>query len=101
MAFTISRSQSALTEGEKENVDKLGYNKECGAGKESMISSQLQLKSSLSSSQSLDKHAVLRRIRQRRSYNRAKSALKALMGPSEATSQEHKWLQLGDSFSSP
>ncbi|KAK7359916.1 hypothetical protein VNO77_01884 [Canavalia gladiata] len=104
MAFSISRSKSCLTESEKENVDELG-DKECRT--EGAISSQLQLKSSLSSkapSQGLDKHAVLRRIRQRRSYNKAKTAFEALMGNSEintATGQEHKWLQLGDAFSSP
>ncbi|TKY55766.1 hypothetical protein E2542_SST20189 [Spatholobus suberectus] len=104
MAFTISRSQSPFTEREKENLDNLG-DKECAT--EGVISSQLQLKSSLSSkasSQTLDKHAVLRRIRQRRSYNKAKSALESLMGTSEAntdTAQGHKWLQLGDAFSSP
>lgn len=108
MAFTISRSQSALTDREKENLDNL-VDKEC-ATTEGMISSQLKLKSSLSSKasshQSMDKHAILRRIRQRRFNNRAKIALEALIGTSEAnnnttTGQEHKWLQLGDSFSSP
>ncbi|KAL2662707.1 hypothetical protein AAZV13_02G055900 [Glycine max] len=54
----------------------------------------------------MDKHAILRRIRQRRFNNRAKTALEALIGTSEAnnnttTGQEHLWLQLGDSFSSP
>ncbi|KAK7386490.1 hypothetical protein VNO78_26759 [Psophocarpus tetragonolobus] len=99
MAFTISRSQSALSEKENESLKDLG-------DKESVISSQLQLKSSLSSSsQSMDKRAILRRIRQRRSYNRAKSALEALLGSPEANSStsahEQKWLQLCDSFSSP
>ncbi|RDY14115.1 hypothetical protein CR513_00865, partial [Mucuna pruriens] len=98
MAFTISKSQSAFTEREKENGDNLG---EKGYATEGVISSQLQLKSSLSS-QTLDKHAVLRRIRQRRNYNKAKSALEALIvGSSETNTQEHKWLQLGDAFASP
>ncbi|RZC23659.1 hypothetical protein D0Y65_003125 [Glycine soja] len=62
--------------------------------------------SKASSHQSMDKHAILRRIRQRRFNNRAKTALEALIGTSEAnnnttTGQEHLWLQLGDSFSSP
>ncbi|KAG5079256.1 hypothetical protein JHK86_003321 [Glycine max] len=47
----------------------------------------------------MDKHAILRRIRQRRFNNRAKTALEALIGTSEAnnnttTGQEHLWLQL-------
>ncbi|KAK7263058.1 hypothetical protein RJT34_30642 [Clitoria ternatea] len=95
MAFTISRSQSAITEKEKEIVEK-EFTKEG-------ISSELHLKSSLSSHQTLDKKAVLRRIRQRRSYNKAKSALEALIGTSDEgnNNTEHKWLQLGDTFSSP
>ncbi|CAJ1942671.1 unnamed protein product [Sphenostylis stenocarpa] len=101
MAFTVSKSQSAFPEGEKENLDNVAH-KECAT--EGVISSQLQLKSSNAHSASMDKHAVLRRIRQRRSYNRAKGALEALMGISEANTaslHEQKWLQLGDSFSSP
>jgi len=93
MAFTISRSQSAFPEREKEN-----FEKECTT--EGAISSQLKLKSSKARSESMDKHAVLRRLRQRR----AESALEAVMGTSEAdaaTAHEQKWLHLADSFSSP
>ncbi|XP_014508550.1 uncharacterized protein LOC106768109 [Vigna radiata var. radiata] len=91
MAFTNSRSQSAFAEKEKENLDILG--------EKDLISRQLQLKSSKAGFQSL-----LGRLRQRRSYNRAKRALEALMGTSEANSatvHEQKWLHLPDSFSSP
>ncbi|WVZ24654.1 hypothetical protein V8G54_003198 [Vigna mungo] len=103
MAFTNSRSQSAFAEKEKENLDNIGE-KECATEGASLISRQLQLKSSKARFQSLDKQTVLRRLRQRRSYNRAKSALEALMGTSEtnsATVHEQKWLHLADSFSSP
>ncbi|KAJ1381025.1 hypothetical protein SESBI_45514 [Sesbania bispinosa] len=102
MAFRISRSQSAFTEREKENiVDHIG---EKGSATVGSISSELQLKSTskASSHQTLDKHVVLRRIKQRKSNNKAKSAFQALLGNSEAnTAQEQKWLQLGDAFSSP
>ncbi|KAL2333641.1 hypothetical protein Fmac_014854 [Flemingia macrophylla] len=77
--------EMGLREREKEeNVDKIG-------DKESVISRQLQLKSWLSSSKSLDKEAVLRRLRQRK---RAKTALEGLMRAAEATGEDQKWLQL-------
>lgn len=121
MAFTISRSQSAsLTEREiKDDIidhHHIGDKDDDSSGtmgiSDSGVSSQLHLKSSLSSaskasSQSLDKHVVLRRIKQRKSYNKAKRAFEALfLGSSEANTTntgapEQKWLQHGDSFSSP
>lgn len=102
MAFTISRSQPAFSESEKENIKRL---EEKESARVNAISSELHLKSSLSSkasSQALDKQVVLRRIRQRKSFNKAKSAFEALLGSSEAnTAEEHKWLQQGDAFSAP
>ncbi|ESW27980.1 hypothetical protein PHAVU_003G249200 [Phaseolus vulgaris] len=101
MAFSISISQSGFPEREKENLDKLGE-KECAT--EVAVSSQLQLKSSKACSERMDKHAVLRRLRQRRSYHRAKSASEAQIVTTEAdaaTALEQKWLHLADSFSSP
>lgn len=63
-------------------------------GKVSPITSQLYLKSSGRSTQeSLDKEAVLRRIRHHKSMNRIRSALQTLA--------EQKLMELGDSFSSP
>ncbi|BAT75524.1 hypothetical protein LR48_Vigan123s001700 [Vigna angularis] len=103
MDFTNSRSQSAFAEREKENVDSLGE-KEWVTEGASAISRQLQLKSSKARFQSLDKQAVLGRLQQHRSYNRAKSALEALMDTSDANSatvHEQKWFHLADSFSSP
>ncbi|XP_061360563.1 uncharacterized protein LOC133304530 [Gastrolobium bilobum] len=108
MAFTISRAQSALPGSEKENLDALQYKlKNSATVGDGGISSQLHLKSSLSSessSQNLDKHVVLRRIRQRKTYNKAKSAVETLLGNSEAntaSAQEQQWLQHGDIFSAP
>lgn len=102
MAFMISGTQS---ESEKESPEHL-------EGKDSetvgVISSQLHLKPSLSpkasKSQTLDKQVVLRRILQRKCYNKAKSAFEALVGSPEAntaTAQEPKWLQYCDAFSAP
>lgn len=107
MAFTVSRSESALTaEREKgstidhHNRDKGDNNKDSLTVNDG-ISSQLQLKSF---SQTMDKHVVLRRIKKHKSYNKAKSAFETLLGTlkTEAnTAQEHKWLQHDDTFSSP
>jgi hypothetical protein len=54
--------------------------------------------------QTLDKHVVLRRIKQRKSYNKAKNAFEALLGTLKResnTAQDQKWLQHDDTFSSP
>ncbi|KAK7251112.1 hypothetical protein RIF29_34031 [Crotalaria pallida] len=105
MAFMIPGTKPAFSENDKESVEHLESKDSETVG---AISSQLHLKPSLSSKaskpQTLDKQVVLRRIRQRKSYNKAKSALEALLGSSEANSasaQEPKWLQLGDNFSAP
>ncbi|PNX76670.1 hypothetical protein L195_g032626 [Trifolium pratense] len=107
MAFTVSRSESTLTsEREKEIIDKnhtdIRENIKDSARVGDGISSQLHLKSP---SQTLDKHVVLRRIKQRKSYNKAKNAFEALLGTLKResnTGQEHKWLQhVDDTFSSP
>ncbi|XP_004509197.1 uncharacterized protein [Cicer arietinum] len=107
MAFSFSRSESTLTE--KEKIDRQYQHKETeennkdSATVDSGISSQLQLKSP-SYSQTLDKHVVLRRIKQRKSYNKAKGAFEALLGTlkNEAnTAQQQNWLQHDDTFSSP
>ncbi|KAE9614348.1 hypothetical protein Lalb_Chr05g0226961 [Lupinus albus] len=101
MAFMISETQPGFSEKKMQNVENLEGKETENVG---AISSQLHLKPSLSSSskaskpQSLDKQVVLRRIRQRKSYNKVKSVLQALVGKSEAnnsaSSQESKWLQL-------
>jgi len=107
MAFRISRSESALTSerDQKENIDQqhidirdnIKDSTTVGDG----ISSELHLKSP---SQTLDKHVVLRRIKQRKSYNKAKNAFEALLGALKTNpnnAQEQKWLQHDDTFSSP
>ncbi|CAA0840903.1 Protein of unknown function (DUF1162 [Striga hermonthica] len=67
------------------------------------ISSQLLLKSS---SQSLDKSEVLRRIRHHKAMNKVKNTLRALSRPDSDDYysdefHQHKWLQQGDCFTSP
>ncbi|CAI8609193.1 unnamed protein product [Vicia faba] len=107
MAFTVKSSESALT-AEREKGSTIDYhNRDKGENnKDSLkvgdgISSQLQLKSL---SQTFDKHVVLRRIKKRKSYNKAKSAFESLLGilKTEANAaQEQKLLQHDDTFSSP
>ncbi|QCD90959.1 uncharacterized protein LOC114169042 [Vigna unguiculata] len=71
------------------------------------VSSQLQLKSSLSSkasSQTLNKQEVLHRIRHRKSLNRIKGAFDGLFCSSKGntpSAQEQIWLQQCDIFSAP
>ncbi|XP_061374442.1 uncharacterized protein LOC133316681 [Gastrolobium bilobum] len=101
MAFMISRAES---ETEMGSLDHLEDKDSATVG---AISSQLHLKSSLSSkdsSQTLNKQVVLQRIRHRKSLNKIKSALEVLLGSSEGntvSTQEQKWLQQDDAFSAP
>ncbi|GAU17421.1 hypothetical protein TSUD_232980 [Trifolium subterraneum] len=96
MAFMISRPESGT---EKVSLD---HQEEKNSTIDSAISSELHLKSSLSSksSSTLDKEVVLQRIRHHKSINRIKSAFEGLCRYS-ASAQEQKWLQQDDVFSSP
>lgn len=97
MAFVISRAES---ETKKVGLD---HQEDKNSARDSAISSELHLKSSLSSkssSQTLDKEVVLRRIRHQKSLNRIKSVFESFQGCS-ASAQEQKWLQQDDVFSSP
>ncbi|RDX68721.1 hypothetical protein CR513_52254, partial [Mucuna pruriens] len=101
MAFMISRAESEADKSSLNHVE----------DKDSVtvdtISSQLQLKSSLSSkasSQTLNKQQVLHRIRHRKTLNRIKGAFEGLLGSSKGntiSSQEDIWLQQHDAFSAP
>ncbi|AES94806.1 hypothetical protein MtrunA17_Chr5g0403021 [Medicago truncatula] len=97
MAFVISRAESETKKGGLDHQEDKNPARE-----ESAISSELHLKSSLSksSSQTLDKEVVLRRIRHQKSLNRIKSVFEGFRGCS-ASAQEQKWLQQDDVFSSP
>lgn len=94
MAFIISRGESKT---EKASLDQLEDKDSATVG---AISSELHLKSSESSSQTLNKQVVLQRIRHRKSLNRIKNAFEGLRNCS-ASAQEQKWLQQDDVFSSP
>lgn len=100
MAFMISRAESEAKKSGLNHVE----NK--NSTKAEAISSQLQLKSSLSSkasSQTLSKEEVLHRIRHRKSLNRIKGAFEGLLGISNNTSlaQDQIWLHQDDAFSAP
>jgi len=97
MAFMISRAES---ETKKVSLD---HQEDENSATVNAISSELHLKSSLSSkssSQTLDKEVVLRRIRHQKSLNRIKSVFEGFLS-SSASAQEQKWLQQDDVFSSP
>lgn len=105
---SISRSESALTGREKERVDDDNNKDSATVDGNGGMSNQLQLKSS----RSLDKNVILRRIKQRKSYNKAKSAIEAILATTSQTTddetnsnaqqqQQHKLLQFGDAFSAP
>ncbi|GER30821.1 calcium-dependent protein kinase 33 [Striga asiatica] len=99
MAFMISQNQPSFSD----EAEKIISRKEESERKGS-ISSHLLLKSS---SQSLDKSVVLRRIRHHKAMNKVKNTLRALSRPDisdDYYSEEfyqHKWLQQGDCFTSP
>lgn len=94
MAFIISRAESGT---EKVSLD---HQEDKNFATVNAVSSELHLKSSKSSSQTLDKEVVLRRLRHHKSINRIKSAFEGLRVCSNST-QEQKWLQQDDVFSSP
>lgn len=94
MAFMISRVESGT---EKVSLD---HQEDKNSTTVNAVSSELHLKSSKFSSQTLDKEVVLRRLRHHRSINRIKSAFEGLRVCSTST-QEQMWLQQDDVFSSP
>ncbi len=90
MAFMISKVQA-----EKVNLNHSGEKD----SELSPVSSQLYLKSSTqASSKTLDKEAVLRRIRHHKNLNKVRGALQALISNSV---QEQKWMDPDDVFSAP
>lgn len=101
MDFEISRPEAQADKSSRRHVQ----DKECDPVHG--VSSQLQLKSSLSSKaspQTLNKQEVLHRIRHRKSLNRIKGAFDGLFGSSKGntpSAQEQIWLQQYDVFSAP
>ncbi|TKY70523.1 hypothetical protein E2542_SST06813 [Spatholobus suberectus] len=103
MAFIISRAESEADKSSLNHVE------DKDSATVDAISSQLQLKSSSSSSkassQSLNKQEVLHRIRHRKSLNRIKGAFQGLLGSSKGNTtsaqEEQIWLQQDDAFSAP
>lgn len=89
MAFMLSKNQSSFS-GEAQSKD--------GGEALGSVSTHLSLKSS---SRSLEKEAVLRRLRHHKTMNRVKNAFHAIMAPQLEDLYDEKWLQQGDSFSSP
>lgn len=98
MEFEISRPESEADKSSSRHLQEKDSDPVHG------VSSQLQLKSSKTSSQTLNKQEVLHRIRHRKSLNRVKGAFEGLLGSSKgntASAQEHIWLEQFDIFSAP
>lgn len=106
MDFIISEAQPSLSEVESRvnlNHTKDGKDSSETPGTGRHITSELYLRSS---SKSLDKDVVLRRIRHHKNLNRVRGALQALLSSSEHANyadpvQQHKWVDQNDNFSSP
>ncbi|KAL8471990.1 hypothetical protein ACS0TY_029286 [Phlomoides rotata] len=81
MAFIIQKNQSSFS-GEPEATEPIAS-----------VSTHLFLKSP---PESLERHVVLRRLRHHKIMTKVKNALHALFD-----ADDEKWLQRGDSFSSP
>lgn len=105
MAFMISKGQpSSFSE---ETSEKLRFNTNRdddvdGSSEPQVgsVSNQLSLKSS--PPRSLDKDVVLRRLRHHKTMIKVKNAFQAVLPPHpDAHDQLEKWLQQGDSFTSP
>ncbi|KAG2724611.1 hypothetical protein I3843_01G025200 [Carya illinoinensis] len=102
MAFMISKVPS-LSETEKMS---LNHSEERDSETLGPISMQLYLKSSAgASSKTLDKEAVLRRIRHHKSLNKVRGAFQSLVSSSgqakTSSIQEQKWLDQEVAFFSP
>nr|XP_048335980.1 uncharacterized protein LOC125423973 [Ziziphus jujuba var. spinosa] len=107
MAFIISKAQSSLSEVQSNgrlNHEKDGKDSSESPDTGSHITSELYLRSS---SKSLDKDVVLRRLRQHKSLNKIKGAFQALLSSSSEHAnyadsvQQQKWVDQNDNFSSP
>lgn len=93
----ISKNQPSLSE----DAEKMSFSNKDGSEPLGSVSSQLFLKSS---AQSLDKDVVLRRLRHHKTMSKVKNAFQAMLAPRLANTEEpyeEKWLQKGDSFTSP
>lgn len=99
----ISKSKSSFSEPPKLNLSENARNE---SETIKPVTSQLYLKSSSAAarhgSETLDKNVVLRRIRHHKSMNKVRNAFQALLAADDTVADnEQKWLQLGDTFSSP
>lgn len=97
MAFMISKTQQAKIS----EVPRSGEEIQTESAN-NPVTSQLHLKTS----ESLDREIVLRRIRQHKTMNKVRNSLQSLFRSSQSHTpvsdyDEHKWLELGDTFSSP
>ncbi|GLU13648.1 hypothetical protein SLE2022_302720 [Rubroshorea leprosula] len=104
MAFMVSKSQPSFSETEERAVNvKQQLEEDKDVQTLSPITSHLYLKSSARSSshETLDKEAVLRRIRHHKSLNRVRTALQALAGGSGKANGDQMWMELSDDFSCP
>ncbi|KAL7141282.1 hypothetical protein ABFS83_08G043100 [Erythranthe nasuta] len=106
MAFLISKSQQPSSSF-SDNSEKLSFNNKDGGGENEKVtetvSTQLLLKPS---PESLDKEVVLRRLRHHKTMVKVKNVFQAVLtpAPSPHTDRElyeEKWLQQGNSFTSP
>ncbi|KAL5752814.1 hypothetical protein ACOSP7_023005 [Xanthoceras sorbifolium] len=110
--FLISKAETSSfsNSDQKMNLNHSEDHKDTKESSVSPVSTQLYLKSSSaaastqSSTEALDKEAVLRRIRHRKRLNKVKSAFQGLVSSSssgQTGNEEHKWLEHYDVFSSP
>ncbi|KAL6572887.1 hypothetical protein OROHE_002363 [Orobanche hederae] len=93
MALMISKNQPSISD-EEENTS---FSNRDGSEPLGSVTSHIYLKSS---AKSLDKSIVLGRIRRHKTKNKVKNGFKAFVAPNTANIEE-KWLELGDTFTSP
>ncbi|KAL7101230.1 hypothetical protein ACP275_08G043000 [Erythranthe tilingii] len=105
MAFIISKRQQPSSSF-SDKSEKLSFNNKDGGENEKVtetVSTQLLLKPS---PESLDKEVVLRRLRHHKTMVKVKNVFQAVLTPppsphTDRELYEEKWLQQGDSFTSP
>lgn len=102
MAFLISKVENTTLPNSDDQKMKLNTTEENGNFNQTPVSTELYLRSP-SSSKSLEKEAVLRRIRHHKYISKIKGTLEVLVRSSSTTAQgnEQMWVDQYDGFSTP
>ncbi|PIN04127.1 hypothetical protein CDL12_23342 [Handroanthus impetiginosus] len=94
MAFMVSNNQPSFSD----KAEKMSFSSKDESEPIGSVSSQLFLKSS---SHNLDKDVVLRRLRHHKTMSKVRNAFQSMLAADTEELCVEKWLQQGDTFTSP